>query len=162
MAPVLQPPDEAALKVALTPSDHSSVGGTATFADTSGGAEVELDVEGLPDSGATYLAHVHPGSCAGDPTEGDEHHAHGDAEDHAHGHQPGSADGPAHEIEHPLTPIVSDARGNGSSTTAIRDVTSADFFSGKELHVNVHAAASGYEELACGNLRELDDERGEP
>ncbi len=158
ITPVLQPPDEAALKVALTPSGHSGVSGTATFADTSGGIEVELDVGGLPDSGATYLAHVHPGACASEPTGGDGDHVrsyHGNAGDHAHGHRHGSADEPAGEIEHPLTPIVSDTRGNGSSTTVIKGVTVADLFSDKDLHVNVHAEASGSEELpgnlACGD-----------
>jgi hypothetical protein len=137
ITPVLQPPDGAAVRVALTPSDHFSVSGTATFADTSCG--VEVDVGGLPDSGATYLAHVHPGSCAGEPTGGDEHHT--------HGHHHGSAD----EIEHPLTPIASDSRGNGSSTTVIEGVTVADLFPDKDLHVNVHAEASGSEVLP-GNL----------
>ena len=153
ITPVLQPPDEAAARVALIPTNHSSVSGTASFTDTSGGIEVKLDVRALPDPEATYLAHIHPGSCASEPTGGGEHHAHGDAEDHAHAHHHGSAD----EIEHPLMPITSDARGNGSSTTVIKGVTVADLFSDKDLYVNVHAEASGSEELpgnlACGDRR---------
>jgi predicted metal-binding membrane protein len=153
ITPALQTPDGAAARVALTPRDHSGVSGTAAFADTSGGIEVKLDVRGLPEPEATYLAHVHPGSCAGEPTGGDE--------DHAHGHHHGGADEPAGEIEHPLTPITSDSGGDGSSTTVIKGVTVANLFSDEELHVNVHAEASGSEELsgdlACGDLHELDD-----
>ena len=166
ITPVLQPPDEAAARVAITPTNHSGVSGTASLTDTSGGIEVKLDVRGLPAPGVTYLAHIHPGSCAGEPTGGGEDHGHqGTAEDHAHHHHPGSVDEPAGEIKHPLTPITSDFRGDGSSTTVIKGVTVANLSSDEELHVNVHAEASGSEELpgdlACGDLRELDAKGGE-
>jgi len=158
IAPTLQPPDETAARVALAPRDLSGVSGTASFADTPGGTEVRLDVRGLPDPEATYLAHVHPGSCAGGPTAGN-----GDHDDHGHHH--GSADEPAGEIEHPLTPIAPDPMGNGSSTTVMEGVTVADLFSDGELHVNVHAEASGSEglpgDLACGDLRAPDDDESQ-
>lgn len=60
---------------------------------------------------------------------------------------------------HPLAPIVSNAEGNGSGTTFIKDVTVAQLLSGNpDLYVNVHAGnSSGSEELpgslACGDLR---------
>ena len=129
VAPALQPPDDTVAKVALVPGDGSGVSGTVIFADAAGGVEVGLDVRGLPDPGEIYLAHVHPGSC--------EEQAHGGAEGHDH---PG---GGAGEIEHPLTPISPDSRGDGSSTTVIEGATVADLFSGRESYVNVHAEVSG-------------------
>ena len=143
VAPALQSPDETVAKVALVPDDGSDVSGTATFADGAGGVEVGLDVRGLPDPGGIYLAHVHPGSC--------KERAHGGAEGHDHH---GAAAG---EIEHPLTPISPDSRGDGSSATVIGDATVAGLFSGRESYVNVHAEAPSSEGLpqsvACGDLR---------
>ena len=135
------------VEVALAPDDSSGVSGTATFADAPGGVEVGLEVRGLPDPGEIYLAHIHPGSCTGEPVRADK--------DHTHHH--GNADEPAGKIEHPLKPVVSDARGNGSSTTIVEGATVAGLFSGREFYVNVHAEASGSEDLpdsvACGDLR---------
>jgi hypothetical protein len=147
-ASALQLPDETAAELSLTPTNSSSVSGTTTFTNTAGGVEVELDTRGLPEPGATYLAHIHPGSCASEPTGGDE--------DHSHGHHVGTHE-PTGEIEHPLTPIVSDPEGNGSSTTVIDGATVGRLFSGDpEFYVNVHAESSGSEELsgnvACGDL----------
>ncbi len=163
VASASQPPDETAARVALTPDNHSGVSGTASFADVPRGTEVELVVRGLPDPGATYLAHLHPGSCADEPTGGGGSHTdhHGAVGDHDRGHSRGhdhGADGPVAEIEHALAPIVPDSGGEGSSTTVVDGVAVADLFSDEELHVNVHAEGSGSEDLpddlACGDLRE--------
>jgi predicted metal-binding membrane protein len=144
-APAFRSP--ATVEVALAPDDSSGVSGTATFADAPGGVEVGLEVRGLPDPGEIYLAHIHPGSCTGKPVRADE--------DHAPHH--GNADEPAGKIEHPLGPVVTDARGNGSSTTIVEGATVAGLFSGRQSYVNVHAEVSGSEELpdsvACGDLR---------
>jgi hypothetical protein len=147
-APALQTPTT--VEVALVPGDGSSVTGTATFTDASGGVEVALDVGGLPDPGKTYLAHIHPGSCIGEPAR--------TGEDHAHGHHHGNADEPADKIEHPLRPVVLDAWGDGSSDTLIKGVTVTQLFSGEPgLYTNVHAESSGSEEMpasvVCGDLR---------
>ena len=179
-ASALQSPGETTAKVSLAPANESGVSGTATFTDTSGGIEIGLDVQGLPDPGETYLTHIHPGSCAGETAGDAEDHAHPDnvddhaADDHqgdtsgrapghqsadsAHGHH-AEADEPAGEIEHPLTPVVAGSEGNGSSTTVMEDATVAELFSDDaEFYVNVHAESSGSEELpggvVCGDLRE--------
>ena len=160
------PAGEVPTTVRLMPANDSGVSGTAAFYDAIGGVEVGLDVRGLPEPGATYLAHVHPGLCAGEPEGGSEGHAHdhrgdaddhhGDDADHAHGHHD-QADEPAAGIEHPLTPLVPKTGESASSTTFIEDTTVAKLFSGSpELYVNVHAAASGScalpHTLACGDL----------
>jgi len=93
VAPAFRSPPT--VEVALVPKADSGVSGAASFTDTSGGIEVGLDVRGLPNPGTIYLAHTHPGSCAGGPVRA--------GEDHAHGHHRGNADEPAGEIEHPLT-----------------------------------------------------------
>lgn len=145
-------------KVALASVNGSGVSGTATFADASGGVEIELGVRSLPDPGATYLAHVHPGSCAGEPAGGDREHTqdHHSATD-AHDHHLGSAEEPGGGIEYPLTPIVPNPDGGGSSNTLIKGVTIARLFSDREFYVNVHAETTGSKELpdsvACGNLQ---------
>ncbi len=147
VAPAFRSPPT--VEVALVPKADSGVSGAASFTDTSGGIEVGLDVRGLPDPGTIYLAHTHPGSCAGGPVRA--------GEDHAHGHHRGNADEPAGEIEHPLTPVVADPKGNGSSTTVLKGVTVADLLSGEQFYVNVHAESSDSKRLpdsvACGDLR---------
>lgn len=147
-APAAQPSgdataDDTPVKVTLVPADGFGASGTATFTDVDGGVEVGLEVRGLPEPGATYLAHIHPGACADDPNGAHDHH-------HDHGHGIG-------EIEHPLTPLVPELGGSARSTTTIEGVTLADPFSEEEFHVNVHAEATGSAELpdtlACGELR---------
>ncbi|QIN81940.1 hypothetical protein GBA63_04245 [Rubrobacter tropicus] len=143
IAPALQ----SSARIPLAPANDSAVSGTANFTDTSGGIEIRLDVEGLPDPGAMYLAHIHPGSCAGEPAGNDENH--GRHQDHGHHSDAG-------EIEHPLTPVVSGTSGDGSSDTVIEGFTVAQLFSGGESYVNVHAESYGSQgpavSLACGDL----------
>jgi hypothetical protein len=149
-------------EVALEPVNNSGAGGAAVFSETSQGVEVELSVGGLPDPGATYLSHIHPGTCA---EEGRERRASGEAnhssEGEAHegeGHEGEAGHGDEHEsemgeIEYPLTPVIPDAEGNGSSTTVLKDVTADELFSGDPKFVNAHASGSGNPPvLACGDL----------
>jgi hypothetical protein len=99
---------------------------------------VVLDVSGLPGSGTMYLAHIHPGSCA-EEEHGHSHHEHGASE----------------EIEYPLSPIDPDARGDGTSTTMVHDVTLEGLLSGEPMHVNVHRPGSGEPPpVTCANLDE--------
>jgi hypothetical protein len=151
---------DGATEVELEPVDNSGAGGTAAFLETPEGVEVTLSVRGLPDPGATYLSHIHPGTCA---QEGRERSAGGDADqshegasheadaDHGvHGDEQGSGIG---EIEYPLTPLTPDAVGNGSSTTVLKDVTADELFSGEPKYVNAHASGSGNPPLlACGDM----------
>lgn len=155
-APTAQPsaddaPDDAA-KVHLAPVGGSGVSGDAAFTATAGGVEVSLDVRGLPEPGASYLAHIHPGECAED-TAGDGHSHHGG---HEHGHAASAG-----EIAHPLTPVVPESGRTGESTTFIDDLTIARLLSSDTgYHVNVHAQATGDGEtptLACGDP--TDDEK---
>ena len=50
-------------EVPLVTIKSSGVSGTATFEEVDGGVRVDLEVEGLPKPGTTYLADIHPGSC---------------------------------------------------------------------------------------------------
>ncbi len=60
---------------------------------------------------------------------------------------------PAGEVEAPLTPVESDTKGRGSSTTVLHDASIDGLFSGKPELINVHAAGSGNPPpLACANL----------
>lgn len=116
-------------KAALAPTPLSSASGTATFADVPGGVEVKLEVRGLPERGAVYPAHIHPGSCGG------------------HDHARHGTEG------YPLTPLVAGPRGRGSSTTVVRRETVAGLFSGDPgFYVNVHAG-NPPQAIACGDLQ---------
>jgi uncharacterized protein (DUF305 family) len=129
-------------EVDLEPENGSGTEGTATLSEAEGGGvKVVLDVSGLPGRGTMYLAHVHPGTC-GEEQEGGHGHA-------AHEH------GSSKEIEYPLSPVYSDERGEGSSTTVLRKVTFDNLLLGDPMHLNVHAPGSGDPPpVACANLNE--------
>ena len=69
---------EGVAKVKLDPMGNFPTSGIATFEEVGDlGVEVELEVGGLPKSGATYYAHLHEGGCAhGLDKHGD--HGHGE------------------------------------------------------------------------------------
>jgi hypothetical protein len=138
-------------RLELTPVEGSGVRGNATFAKATTGTRVELELRGLPEPGETYLAHIHPGSCkdeqrAGSPIgEGANHHDNG----HGHGED-------ADAIGYPLTPLESDARGQGSSTTVLEGIAPDDLFSDGPEYLNVHATGSvDPPQLACSDLGEV-------
>ena len=148
-APALQPTEQGTAEVSLSPAGGSGAGGTATFTDAEGGVEVTLDVRNLPEPGGTYLAHIHPGSCAGEPNDAHDYHGH---------HHSGVG-----EIEHPLTPLVPEPGGSASGTTTIEGITVADLFSEERFYVNVHAGTPGSEGppvVACADLQD-DEETSE-
>jgi predicted metal-binding membrane protein len=153
-AQALHLPEKTIAEVDLAPTAGSGVSGTATFTDTDSGVEVLLEVQNLPEPGATYLSHLHPGACADDH---DHHHDHSHHDhDHHDDHHHGGADESVGEIEEPLTPLVADPDGEASSATVIEGATVAGLFSGTGLYVNVHAGSPDSEELpviACGDLR---------
>jgi uncharacterized protein (DUF305 family) len=132
-------------QVDLQPANGSGTTGTATLSKANGGGDVKvvLKVTGLPTSGTIYLAHVHLGTCAEEEAGGDEHgHSH-----HEHG--------ASQEIEYPLTPVKPDAKGRGTSTTVVHDVTLEGLLSGAPKHVNVHEPGSGDpQSVTCANLNE--------
>lgn len=115
-APPLQASGDAPSRVSLAPAQGSGVSGEAVFTETAEGVEVELRAQGLPDAGETYQAHLHPGSCAGDPAGS------------SHGH------GGVGEVEHPIEPLVTGADGAASSVTTVQDATLARLFSGGATH----------------------------
>ena len=135
-------------KVYLKPQNGSHTMGSATLSKTEGGGvRMELNVSGLPTPNTTYLAHIHPGTCAaGEQDEG------GAAHEEGHHREHGAAS--AQEIERPLSQVQSDAQGNGTSTTKLNDTSMADLFTtGGLKHINVHAAGSGNPPvLACADL----------
>ena len=129
-------------EVDLEPENGSGTEGTATLSKAEGGGiKVVLNVSGLPGHGTMYLAHIHPGTC-GEEEEGGQGHS-------AHEH------GASKEIEYPLSPVYSDERGEGSSTTVLRKVTFDDLLFEDPMHLNVHAPGSGDPPpVACANLNE--------
>jgi Cu/Zn superoxide dismutase len=143
-------PSTTFVRLELSPTGGSGAKGRATFAKTAAGIRIELELRGLPEPGETYLAHIHPGTCE------DEQHAEaprgGGADHHGdgHGHREHSGG-----IGHPLTPVESDARGEGSSTTFLEGVELDDLVSNAPKYLNVHAAGSGDPpQLACAQLGE--------
>jgi hypothetical protein len=130
-------------EVDLEPENGSGTEGTATLSKAEGGGvKVVLNVSGLPGRGTMYLAHVHPGTCGEDEEGAVQGHS-------AHEH------GASKEIEYPLSPVYSDERGEGSSTTVLRKVTFDDLLLEDPMHLNVHAPGSGDPPpVACANLNE--------
>jgi uncharacterized protein (DUF305 family) len=145
-------------RIHLEPVGDSGVSGTATFEEIERGVRIDLDVEGLPKPGTTYLAHVHPGTCAVGEDSGHKHgeggHQEEEGANHGGGHGGHMDTGePMGEIEAPLKPVESDAEGRGSSTTVLHDATVDGLFSGEPEYLNVHAAGSGNPSpLACAEL----------
>ena len=131
-------------EVTLEPANGSGTTGTATLSKANGGGvKVVLKISGLPSSGTMYLAHIHPGTCTEEEEGGGEHgHSH-----HEHG--------ASEEIEYPLTPVKPDAKGDGTSTTVVHNVTLEGLLSGDPKHVNVHKPGSGEPPpVSCANLNE--------
>jgi Cu/Zn superoxide dismutase len=142
----------------LPPTNNSGVSGSATFAKAATGTRVELKLRGLPEPHEIYLAHIHPGSCEDkdhlDPLKGEtaDHHGH---EEHGDAHEQEENDeATADGIEYPLTPVDSNAAGEGSSTTMLKGVTLDELLSHGPRYLNVHATGSGDPpQLTCANLR---------
>jgi uncharacterized protein (DUF305 family) len=131
-------------EVDLEPANGSQTTGTTILSKAKGGGvKIVLKVSGLPKSTKMYLAHIHPGTCAEEEGGGAEHgHSH-----HEHG--------ATEEIEYPLTPVEPDAKGDGSSTTVMHNVTLEGLLSGDPKHVNVHKPGSGEPPpVTCANLNE--------
>ena len=106
--------DMAPVEISLQSANGSVVSGTASFEGNERGVKVILEVRNLAESNAAYLAHIHPGSCAAAD------HEHGDEHEHA---------GADDEIEHSLSPVEPDGRGNGASTTMLQGATLEQLFS---------------------------------
>jgi hypothetical protein len=61
----------------------------------------------------------------------------------------------AEEIVYPLTPVESNAAGEGSSTTVLEGVAPNELLSDGPRYLNVHAAGSGDPlQLTCADLGE--------
>jgi Cu/Zn superoxide dismutase len=136
------------VRLELSPTNHSGVSGSATFAKAAAGTKIKLELRGLPQSHETYLAHLHSGSCEDakhpDVPEGET------ASRHEHGYREH-----AEEIEYPLTSVESNAAGEGSSTTVLEGVALDELPSHRPKYLNVHAAGSGDPlQLACADLGE--------
>ena len=147
-------------KLDLRPEGDSGASGTASFEDRSfedspDGVVVRLDLRGLPKPNTTYLAHIHPGTCA----EEAEEHAHEQGEHPEEGEGRGEEEyvfghGEGGEISYALTQVESSPEGRGSSTTMFGQI-SVDKLSSAERkkHVMVHEAGSGNPTiLACADL----------
>jgi hypothetical protein len=147
-------------KLDLRPVGDSGASGTASFEDSSSkggpdGVLVKLDLRGLPKPDTSYLAHIHPGTCAEE------------AEGHAHeqGEHPGEGEGRKEEeyvfgqgeegeISYELSQVESSPEGRGSSTTTFGQISVDKLFSGeRKKHVMVHEAGSGNPPiLTCADL----------
>jgi uncharacterized protein (DUF305 family) len=129
-------------EVELEAQNDSGTTGRAALSKTAGGVKVTLQVAGLPSTETMYLAHIHPGTCGEDQEEQGYGHS-----EHEHG--------TAKEIEYPLSPVYSDEKSEGSSTTVVHKVTLEGLLSEAPMHVNVHAPGSGNPPpLTCANLNE--------
>ena len=133
--------------------------GTASLEDTSESVVVKLNLRSLPKPDTLYLAHIHPGTCAGgeghEPggSHGEEGYGH---EQGTSGHEHGTSGEPGAEIEYPLSQVKSDTEGQGSSTTTLGETSIEKLFSGAPKHVNVHEAGSGNPPiLACADLKRV-------
>jgi Cu/Zn superoxide dismutase len=139
------------VRLELSPTNYSRVGGAATFAEAAAGTRVKLQIRGLPEPHETYLAHLHPGSCEEenhpDVPEGETADHHGNEHEHREH---------AEEIDYPLMPITSNIAGEGSSTTVLEGVTLDELFSHGPRYLNIHAAGSGDPpQLACADLGDV-------
>lgn len=152
------------LRLELSPTNYSGVGGSATFTKAVAGTRVKLKLRGLPAPDELYLAHLHPGSCEdeehSDVLKGDTayhhdyEHSHNEHTD-AHEQEDENVEASAEKIEQPLTPVESNAAGQGSSTTMLESVTLGELLSSGPSCLNVHAAGSGDPpQLTCADLRE--------
>ena len=89
-----------------------------------------------------------PTDCAGEGPAEEE----GGSAEHGLSHH---AHGASEEIEYPLTPVEPDAKGDGTSTTVVNNVTLEGLLSGDPKHVNVHKPGSGEPPpVTCANLNE--------
>jgi hypothetical protein len=133
--------------VGLDSMNGSGASGIATFTDVDQGVQVDLEVRGLLDANASYLSHIHPGTCADE--QGSEEH------DTTHADEGTDHDeGTMAEIEYPLPPITSDPEGRGTTTTVLEGVTLEQLFSGTPKYVNVHGEGSGDPPvIVCSPLR---------
>ncbi|HEY4036023.1 MAG TPA: CHRD domain-containing protein [Ktedonobacteraceae bacterium] len=110
-----------------TTAANELASGTAQLSITGSKLTVKLTLSGLAPN-STHIAHIHKGSC--------------------------EAQG---AVLYPLTSVVVDASGNGTSTTVISKVSSIP---ASGWYVNVHQAATmsdlstqtGFDPIACGNI----------
>jgi hypothetical protein len=119
------------VNLALGPSQdiNQAANGVATLSIANNQLTVKLTVSGL-EPGSTHQAHIHQGSCR---TQG--------------------------PVIYPLTPVVVDKNGTGTSTTTIPKVTSIP----ANWYVNVHQSATaaglsiqtGFDPLVCGDVDPL-------
>jgi hypothetical protein len=141
-------------KVELKPQNGSHTTGSATLMESDGGVRVELSLNSLPKPETLYLAHIHPGTCA----EGEAHEHGGSHGEEGHSQEHGGSSGHDHggeEIEYPLSQVMSDSEGHGSSTTTLGETSVEKLFSGDPKHINVHEAGSGNPPiLTCADLKE--------
>jgi hypothetical protein len=140
-------------EVELAPMNDSGVTGTAIFTDVAEGVQVDLEVQGLPDPNASYLTHIHPGTCADEQGGEEEHDSNHEGEHADHDEGAEYDEGTMAEIEYPLPPIISDPEGRGTTTTVLGGVTIEQLFSGSPKYINVHAEGPGTPPaVACSPL----------
>jgi hypothetical protein len=149
-----------ATKLDLRPVGDSGASGTASFEDRSSkdgpdGVVVRLELRGLPKPDTSYLAHIHPGTCA---EEAEEHaHEQGEHPEEGEGREEEEyvfGHGEEGEISYALSQVESNPEGRGSSTTMFGQTSVGKLFSGeRKKHVMVHEAGSGNPPvLTCADL----------
>jgi hypothetical protein len=127
------PPDVLSATIGFSSSQGSGVSGTAVLADVPGGMRMTLTLANLADQpGIEHTAHLHEGGTCADEREGN-----------------------SPVVWYPLEPVVTEQGGNGSTITAIPDVTVAQLFSGAPKYVDVHPETAGDEEppsISCADI----------
>jgi hypothetical protein len=147
-------------KLGVHPMHDSGASGTASFEDRSSkdgpdGVVVRLELRGLPKPDTSYLAHIHPGTCA---EEAEEHaHEQGEHPEEGEGREEEEyvfGHGEEGEISYALSQVESNPEGRGSSTTMFGQTSVDRLFSGeRKKHVMVHEAGSGNPPvLTCADL----------
>jgi hypothetical protein len=115
------------LALAGTMAPDESVHGSARVQLENNKVVVTINVSGLAPN-TTHMAHIHAGTC--------------------------QAQG---AVVYPLSPVVANGSGNGTSTTVI---TNSKNFTSARLYINIHEAATmnglttqtGFNPIACGNI----------
>ncbi len=133
---------QGSMEVQLTQSRDSGVSGTAVIEDVEGGAQVALNMQGLPESGVEHINHIHAGGTCADDRAGN-----------------------TAPVTIPLNTIVAEDDGTGSATTTIEDVTLTELFDiDKERYILFHAKAVEGQGvppgIACADLVQMSGNDG--
>ncbi len=127
------PPERVGMILDLTPSEDSSVSGTATLTNTEDGVQVIMNMQDLTeDPGTQLFAHIHEGGTCDDDTAGD-----------------------STPVQYQLTPLRTGPDGTAASVTIIEGVTVPELSSDTPRFIDVHPESTGEEAspaISCADV----------